>query len=395
MAKQQSKNHRILYCSTALTFGGEQKQLSLILRYLNRERFTPTLCSIRSYGYLDETITNSGIPLLCLKVENKYNIVGAIRALRRAIKENKIDLVHVGVFGPQFPALIAAMSTRTPSVAVLQSTFNLAERSRSVGGISLAANFKNRLLYAAMSLLARAANIHFVALSGAVKESAVKDMHLPAKNITVIPLGLLPEVFGGDITIETQTAGENLGIKGAYPVLLNVARLSPVKGQQDLIKMMPMVLQRFPSAKLIIAGDGPLMDDLKKVRKDLGLEKQVLLLGQRNDIVSLLKVCDVFVFSSFYEGLPGAVVEAMAAGKPVVAFDLPSLKELVIEGRTGRLIPGRDTTAFSQAIIQLSDDRANMTAMSRQAQQLVKDNFDIRNNIKELEKLYEKTLDPQ
>lgn len=385
---------RILLCSTALTFGGEQKQIALILRHLDRKRFDPTLCCIRSFGYLDEAIRSLHVPLVCLGLESKYDLLGAIRGLRRVIKENHIDLMHVSIFGSQFPGLLAAMSARIPVVAVLESTFDLATRSQSVGSMSIAWQYKWRSIYAGLALIARVARIQFVALSEAVRQSAVQHLHLPPEKIIVIPLGLAPAEFDGTLLpIEaSKKIRYELGLNGAYPVLLNVARLLPLKGQKDLLRIMPLVLERFPRAKLLIAGDGPLMEELAQMRDGLGLQQHVLLLGRRDDIAALLHASDIFVFASYYEGLPGAVIEAMSARKPVAAFDIPSLREVVQDGRSGVLLEGRNIEGFAKAIIQLADNREEALGMGVRAQRFVQQKFDIRQNVKNLEGLYEKML---
>jgi len=166
MMNSERKMSRILFCSTALTLGGEQKQISLILRHLDRQRFDPTLCCIRSFDYLGEEIGSLDVPLVRLGIRSKYDLVGAIRGLRRIINEHHIDLMHVSIFGHQFPGLLAAMSTGTPVVAVLESTFDLAIRSQFVGGMSIAWRCKWRAC-PSVGKKQRATNIHPVAAGGA------------------------------------------------------------------------------------------------------------------------------------------------------------------------------------------------------------------------------------
>jgi glycosyltransferase involved in cell wall biosynthesis len=302
--------------------------------------------------------------------------------------------MHVGIFGHQFPGLLAAMSTGIPVVAMLESTYDLAARSQSVGGMSLAQQWKWRSLYAGLALIARVARIQFVALSEAVKQSAIQHLHLPSDQIVVIPLGLIPEE--SDETLLSDEAvrkvKSELGLNGAYPILLNVARLSPPKGQKELLRFMPQVLKRFPQAKLLVAGDGPLLPELEWLRDNLGLREQVLLLGRRNDVRVLLSASDLFVFTSYYEGLPGAVIEAMSAGKPIVAFDIPSLRGVVQDGHSGVLVQERDVDKFAEAIANLAEHRDVARNMGERARLVVNKKYDIRQNMKSLEALYNQML---
>ncbi len=96
---------RILYCSTALSFGGEQKQLVQILSNLDREHFQPIVCCIRQFGYVEQEIRNLTTKFLCLRVQSRYNLLGAIRGLRQVIKDHGIDLIHLGIFGSEFAGL--------------------------------------------------------------------------------------------------------------------------------------------------------------------------------------------------------------------------------------------------------------------------------------------------
>jgi glycosyltransferase involved in cell wall biosynthesis len=390
---RHSNKYRILFFSVALAAGGEQKQLAQILKNLDRRVYEPVVCCIRPLKQIDEDIRGLGIPTLSLGIQNHWNLPPIIRGIRRVIKEYDIDLVQLGIFGSDFQGLLAAISMGTPSVMILQSMFDLPARAQAEKSSGFAWYCKWRGIYAAHAILARMPKIHYVALSEAVKQSAIRELRLPEKRVTVVPLGLAPGKFNVKISPEAVARIKSqLLTADAYPVLLNVGRLSAVKGQRDLLEAMPEIIKRFPRARLLIAGDGPLLTELKRLRDHLNLKKEVLLLGHRDDVSALLGVSNMFVFSSYYEGLPGAVIEAMAAGKPVVAFDIPSLREIVKDGETGILVPERNISKFAQSVIRLAELPDIARDMGERGRQMVQTKYDIHQNIKELEAVFERML---
>lgn len=394
----QDKNrvYRLLFCSTALSFGGEQKLLGLMLAHLDRERFHPVVCSLRRFGYVDPAILKSSNGILCLQVPGPYNILKAVKGLCRVIRKQKIDLLQVGIFGSEFAGLLAARVMRIPAIALLPTIYDLETRLAASPSKRRLQSWKWRAIYLTHGILARVMRVRYIALSDEIKRSALKNLHLPEKSVAVIPLGPNTEEFDTtQIVPETVINLKNeLGLNGAYPVLLNVARLTPVKGQKELFKAMPRILKRFPGAKLLLAGDGPLLTELTRLRDDAGLKNYVHLLGRRDDIAALLAASDIFVFSSYYEGLPGAVIEAMAAGKPVVAFDIPPLREVVRDKLTGILVSGRDAVDFAEAVIRMAENRREMQSMGEQARYIARSSFDIRSNFKKLEEIYRVALLP-
>jgi len=396
MTPDEKQISRVLFCSTALSFGGEQKLLGQILTHLDRARFRPTVCSLRPFEYVDPIIRNLCGEIICLQVPGPYNIFKAVTGLRRVIKKNKIDLLQMGIFGSEFSGLLSAMVTRTPAIALLTTTYDLNARLAASPGRGFFHRLKWRMIYLIHAILSRAINVRYIALSEEIKRSAIKNLYLPANKVAVIPLGLDPEDFSvGRLSLEAITRVKNsLSLNGAYPVLVNVARLAPVKGQKELLQAMPVILQKFPDARLLLAGDGPLLDELGQLRDEIGLQKQVHLLGRRDDIGAILAAGDIFVFSSYYEGLPGAVIEAMAAGKPVVAFDIPALREVVHDNVSGILVNGRDVVKFASAVIRLAENHEVAIRMGSQARDSAKHQFDIKLNLKKLEEIYKVLLLP-
>jgi glycosyltransferase involved in cell wall biosynthesis len=147
--------------------------------------------------------------------------------------------------------------------------------------------------------------------------------------------------------------------------VLTVARLDEQKGQRYLLEAAAQV----PQARFVLAGDGPLRTSLEAQARSLGLEQRVKFLGYRSDIPDLLAGCDVFVLPSLYEGLPLSILEAMSAGKPVIATQIGGTDEAVIPNETGLLIPPADPAALAAAIRKLLDDRpfARRLALAGQA----------------------------
>ena len=360
-----------------------------ILQNLDRDRFEPIICSIRPFGHLDEALHRLKVEIICLNRPNPYD-PRAIIDLCKTIKARQIDIVQIGIFGSEFHALLAAWITGTPAIAVLESIYALKDRARSLNKVGPGWWIKWGTLYAVHGIIGRLSKTQYVALSNAVKESGIKDLHLPGKKISVIPLGLDPAVFSRTKNVhQISKIKQELGLIDIYPVLINVVRLSPPKGLPELFKAMALVHQFLPNAKLLIAGDGPLQGELEALKSKLGLHETIMMLGRRDDVPALLNTADFFVFSSVYEGLPGAVIEAMAAEKPVVAFDIPALDEVVKNNVTGILVKNRDIAQLANAIIDLANQPDRYQEMAQNAKDTVQEKFDILSNIRQLQALYD------
>ena len=142
------------------------------------------------------------------------------------------------------------------------------------------------------------------------------------------------------------------------PVVGNIGALVSHKGQRDLVEAAARVVRQVPDARFIIAGEGELRPQLEQQVRHLGLEKHVLLIGFRTDVLSVLKAFDVFAMSSVTEGLGTSVIDAMACRRPVVSTRAGGLPELVVEGDTGHLVPVGDAAAMASAIVSLLKDPA-------------------------------------
>jgi len=174
--------------------------------------------------------------------------------------------------------------------------------------------------------------------------------------------------------------------------LLHVGRFAPQKNHLLLIEAFALAVKEYPSMKLWLVGDGPLRPAVEKAIVKMGLERKVLFLGIRDDVRKLLADSDLFVLSSDYEGVPLAVLEAMAAGKPVVATAVGGVPELIEDGETGILVPPRNPEALAQGILRLAKDADLRQRMGKAAQERAQERFDISQTAREYEILYLRLL---
>jgi glycosyltransferase involved in cell wall biosynthesis len=192
----------------------------------------------------------------------------------------------------------------------------------------------------------------FICASNAIREMLVSDGVPPQRAVTVhegIDLGRVASA-------PTAKLHEELWLPHDAPIVGNVAALVPHKGQKHLVAAAALVVRQVPDARFVIAGDGELRPSLERQIKDHHLEKHVMLTGFRPDVLSLHKAFDVFVMSSVTEGLGTSLLDAMAAGKPVVATTAGGIPEVVVDGDTGLLVPPRDEEALARAIVTLLKD---------------------------------------
>jgi glycosyltransferase involved in cell wall biosynthesis len=241
---------------------------------------------------------------------------------------------------------------------------------------------------------ARVSHAEIVAVGEAVADSAARYLGLPPERFTVIRRGW-------DFRALDEASGRPLEAPAwperASPRLLTVGRLQPQKGQKHLLHALPRLHRRYPRAHLAIAGRGPLLDELTLLAEGLGVRGSVSFLGTRRDVPTLLAEADVFAFPSLWEGAAGALVEAVALGVPVVASDVPSLREIAdLSGPDGagavRLVDPKDPDTLAGAIAALAVDPLSAREAARRAAPGVRAAHDIDGNTRALEAFYGRVL---
>jgi glycosyltransferase involved in cell wall biosynthesis len=176
------------------------------------------------------------------------------------------------------------------------------------------------------------------------------------------------------------------------PVVGNVARLVPQKGQRFLLDAARLILERHPETRFVFVGEGPSRTDLEAQARAAGIDHQVLLTGERSDVPAWLASFDVFALPSLYEGLCYAVIEAQAAGVPVVATPVGGVRETVVDHETGLIVPPEDPKALAEAICWLIEHPLEARKLSNEAARRV-ERFSKEKMVEQTLSLYERRLD--
>jgi len=195
-----------------------------------------------------------------------------------------------------------------------------------------------------------------------------------------------------EFNIRAEDKRREFGIKSDDLVITMVSCFKPQKAPQDFIRLAYLVNKILPNTKFILIGDGILREKLEKLIDRFGLRNQVILTGWRRDIPGMLSTSNVFVLTSFWEGLPVALLEAMASSKPVVVTDTGGVRDVVIEGKTGYLVSLGDTNAMSNRLTALLKDPDLRFNMGRQAKDNLGFDFTVENMLKNTQDLYGKGL---
>jgi glycosyltransferase involved in cell wall biosynthesis len=206
-----------------------------------------------------------------------------------------------------------------------------------------------------------------ICVSRAVTEPAQAGYYLPRDRLRIVHNGVDLSRFRGIAPDARPRVRADLGIPSDARVLALIGRFYPVKGHEEMIRMMPAIAARCPDVVLVMAGDGPCRLECESLAARLNIQAHLRFLGQRNDVADLLDASDLVVVPSETEGFPLAVVEALAIGRPVVGYDVGGIGEAIDRGQTGELVPARDMDAFVDAVVSLLDDRAALAAYSKRA----------------------------
>ncbi len=302
-------------------------------------------------------LRGSGIPV---------TVIGPMRAtapvrLARILKTVRPDLLHLHGSRAGLAGVLAAHLTGTGPIVYTAHAFAFRRRLPSV--LRWAAS-------QAEALTCRLAH-RVICLTRQDAEAAARS-GISVDRFVVAPNGI-------DVT-RFMTASHRrteFGFQPSSPVVGMIARLVPQKDPVTFVQMARHVAEAVPEARFLLVGDGVLRRTVEQAMGALGLEGRLILTGFRGDVPELLATMDVVVLTSLWEGLPIAVLEAMAAAKPVVATALPSLAEVIVDGETGALIPVQDPARLAAAVVHLIRHPEMRRAMGYQSRERVRREFTV------------------
>lgn len=378
---------KLLYVIDTLELGGAERSLLDIVRQLDRDRFEPVVCHVYRGDALKSCFEATGARVVSLENEGKYKLIRGAKRLSSLIRSERPALLHTSLFRADQIGRLAGRWTKTPVISSFVNTSY--EPIRLVDNPHLS-RWKLDGLRRCDALTSRWVT-RFHAVSNTVRDSNCRHLGIAPTRVEVVPRGRTLERFEVPAD-EVALLRQNLMLGDADPLLLCVGRLIDQKGHRYLLQAMPEILKAFPKAKLLIAGEGWKRAELEATGRDLGIAPNVRFLGSRTDIPQLLAAADVFVFPSLFEGMPGAVIEAMLAGKPIVASDIPQIQEVVTDCKTALLVPPREPAALSTAIVRLVRDRELCQRLAKSARNSARESYDIRNVTQAMEKLYEEVM---
>lgn len=316
-------------------------------------------------GWLAGEMRKRGVPVLLF--ENRGSgPVALVRELVTTIRRDKIDLIHSHEFLMNTYGAVASILSGVPQLATIHGRNYYGDRARRRG------------LYRAVSRRAC-----FVAVCEATKEYLVERVGVSPRRIRVVHNG---------VDVEEVGRSEDCWAEGRasqrVPTICTVGRLSHVKNHSDLLLAVRELIGKWPDLQLLVVGRGRLEGVLKQQVMELGLAQNVCFAGHLESLREVWPRVDVFVLPSLSEGLPLSLLEAMAAGVPVVATRVGGMGEAIEDGKTGLLVPPGDHHALAEGIMKLLDDRTLARQMGKSAQETVVCRFSLTQMVQAYREIY-------
>ena len=342
----------LLYFSNEEVRGGVEEHILTLLRGLDRERFRPYLACTPA---LTKALANdlpSDVELFPIFLRGSGSAPAAWR-LARWIRRHKIRILHSHLF---YASLYASPIGWLCRVPVIVETPHVRESWRS--------GWKSGYW---IDRMAGRFVTHYIAVSDANAAYLVQEKGLPKRKVVTIHNGSDLSRFD---PARRPAAGlrERMQIGADDPVVVVAARLEPQKGHHVLLEAMPAILASFPSTKVVCVGDGSLRSELEAKAQALGVAGAMRFAGFQSNVQDWLALADMTVLPSYYEGLPLAAIESLAAGRPVVATAVDGTPEVVVNQMTGLTVPPGQPQPLAAAVCRMLGDpemRANMSAGGR------------------------------
>ena len=361
---------RILLIIPTLVRGGAEKQLALLACGLKRAGWDVQVCVLTYTGPLQEQLDQAGVPVTIIGKRWKVDPF-AYRRLQREIIRIKPDIVHTWLFAANSYGRVAALRAGVKHVLC---------------GERCVDPWKGMVQLAIDRYLARSTERIVTNSSGVQEFYASKG--LPAEKFVVIPNGIAPFAPPSQLQVSREALLQELELPADARLIAAIGRLWPQKRVKDLIWATDLLRCVRENVHLLIIGDGPLRWRLERFTSQCQISDRVHFLGERNDVPKILPHLECLWLGSSYEGQSNGIMEAMSAGIPVVASDIPGNRDLVVPGVTGYLFPVGDRAALTQQTHLLLADADLAKRLGDAGRERMEQEFSIERMVQRHEALY-------
>ncbi|MBS5386560.1 MAG: glycosyltransferase [Clostridiales bacterium] len=353
---------KVVLLISDLGMGGAENITVNIAQYINKEKFDVKIISMFSEKYCVDKykniISKYKIPIIYLNKKPGLDL-NIIFRLVSILRKERPDILHSHRYSCVY-ALIPSIICRVHGR--LHTVHNIADKEIP------------RVYRKLMKIAYHFLRVTAVAINEGVKDSIIECYKLESNIVPIIKNGVDISKFYSGKKNETVT-------------LINVGRFSPQKNHMLLIKCLANVLKYTRNIKLILIGEGELKDKIEQFVRELGITENVYFTGNISNVEEYLASADIYVMTSDYEGLPLSVIEAMAAGLPIISTKAGGVVNLIKDGQNGVLIDVGDEAAFSRVMIDLIEDPEKRIKMGKESQELARE-YSVERMVGEYEALY-------
>jgi len=328
---------KVMQITHDLAIGGLQQVVVNICRAMDKDLFDVSVLCLRHLGSFVPEVEALGIKVILIPQKETTDYLSFLQ-VASILREEKTEVIHTHNTQPFVDGTLGALLSGVKTIVHTDHARNFPDKKRYMFAEWLMSKFAYKV----------------IGVSDHTSKNLMHYEKISPGKIMTIPNGIDGSRFS--ITLDKQKKRKELGIMADGPVLGLGVRLTEQKGITHLLDAMKMVVSHYPDTTLVIAGDGPLEEELKQKAGRLGIDKNVRFIGPRLDIPELLNLFDLYVLPSLWEGLPMVLLEAMAAGCPIVCTDVGGASTAVTHEVNGLLVKPADPDALSSAILSLLSD---------------------------------------
>jgi len=366
---------RILHLSATNFFGGPERQILGHALAADNQRYRIIVAAFSEAGKETELVRlarDAGVPAATIFVRHAYD-PGAIRKITKLIDEFNVDVLVSHNYRSNLLGRRAARRKQIRHIAVSRGW--------------TAENLKVRLFHWLDKITLH--NSDRVICVSRDKKIELQTTGVPEQRLSIIPNAVTVPDQPPDPTVDWRA---RYGWEPTAPVIVSAGRLSREKGPDVFVAAIPEILRRCPAARFILFGDGPAKDNVMGLVDRMGLSDTVKLAGHVTELPGELPAFTILVNPSRSEGMPNIILEAMAVRLPVAGTAVGGVSELIVDQKTGRLVPPEDPAALAEAVIEMLENRDQTTRYAETAQQMIRADYSFTVQARQYEEVYERVM---